>query len=185
MNIEEILNSNVLLWQPKLELALVRVAELKWWNYIVHDILNLWCGSIKYSHDGGWRTTYEPHACRALNTLKSRGLKIVGVDKEVNEGEEFEHHTINLISSPRDIHRMIRGRFDLVINQNFSCPENTCPDLMSELRQSWMTVDVFNQRLERAANIIMKEGACYSLFGWFYTTKHKVGKNLVQLETRQ
>lgn len=183
MNLEQILNSNVLLWQPKLESALIKVADLKWWGYIVHGILNLWCGSVAYSHNNGWLTTYEPHACRALNTLKNRGLRIVGVDKEVNEGEEFEHHTIDLIDSPGDIARRIHGRFDLVINQNFSCPENTCPGLMTELRQREIIIDDFNKRLEKAASVVMKEGSFYSLFGWFYTTKYKVGSKLVQVQS--
>ena len=186
MNLEEILNSNVLLWHSKLEMALIKIAEIKWWNYIVHSILNLWCGSIEYSRNGwgvwdSWGNTYEPHACRALNTLKNQGLRVVGVDQEMNETEEFEHYVIDLVHSPWAISKRIHGRFDLVINQNFSNPENTCPKLMAKLRQHKMTVEDFNERLEKAASIVMKKGACYSLFGWFYTTKHKVGTNLVQL----
>lgn len=79
-------------------------------------ILNLGCGAKEsWDYDLGSGITrkkrmYEPWLCRELHEL---GAKVIGVDGGASQGEEFEFHQLNLMSSGNFLDSLPDSSIDL------------------------------------------------------------------------
>lgn len=123
-------------------------------------VLDLGCGSAhSRDHNPGDRT-FEPWICRILHEV---GAQVHGVDVLSNEGEEFEHHRLDLLQLDV-LERFPANSFDVVNNSAFCVPggpNNSSPTLQlmaDEFRRMGLHV---NLMLE--AERLLKENGVYCL----------------------